>query len=126
MRLKRSFLPFEADQIARILITNPNNDDELVWNHSLDGIYFFKIVYHVIQEEKVRDSNTSKSSNHKPDLVCTIKIQPKHANMIWHVLHNGVLIKNNLFTKGSVFDPICPKFQHQVEDLKHLFMGVIG
>jgi len=43
--LSNLFLPFEKDQILQISLSNDRHDDQIIWNHSPDGVYSFKSGY---------------------------------------------------------------------------------
>jgi hypothetical protein len=46
--LNQIFPPFEVDQITRIPLINPTDEDELIWAHTHNGSSIIKSGYHVI------------------------------------------------------------------------------
>lgn len=52
-----------------------------------------------------------------------LKIPPKYTNLLWCILQNGIPVRYNLYNRGLLSDPLCPRCTESIEDIAHVFMG---
>jgi hypothetical protein len=89
------FLPFEAQQIAQIPVVY-NQKDEFVWWANKNGEFSVKLAYHFLKQRK--DS----------------------VHLMWHTLHNRILVRMALFYRGVHCSPICCLCDKHNETAEHL------
>jgi hypothetical protein len=51
-----------------------------------------------------------------------LKIPPKYTKLLLRILHNGLPVKQNLFHRGLLSDPLCPRCSDAREDISHSFL----
>jgi hypothetical protein len=102
--LNQIFPPFEVDQITRIPLINPTDEDELIWAHTHNGSSIIKSGYHDICQWTDQETNSPNSSTTTQDPVWNKiwkqNIPLKQANLIWRILHSGLPVKSNLMKRG--------------------------
>jgi len=106
------FLPFEALQTKQILITDTNEEDELVWASSQDGNYSVKIGYYAIKNWEDQSKNNPDRSSTQSDKLLqnlwNLNIPPKQIHLVWRIMNNGLPVKSNLFKRRISRDPLYP------------------
>ncbi|KAK2365713.1 Ribonuclease H superfamily protein [Trifolium repens] len=119
------FLPFEAHQICQIPLLDPPTQDELLWPHTTDGSYSVKSGYHAAVEWEGNSQVGSSTSNTNPTwhYLWKQKIPPKHAHLIWRILHHALPVRDNLNNRGVKCSPICPRCSRGLETIDHMFMN---
>jgi hypothetical protein len=123
--IRNIFLPFEAEQILQIPITNIARDDDFTWPKTKDGIYTVKSGYQAIYEWKNESINPSTGHNNDPNpiwqKIWKLKIPPKYNTLIWRLLHNALPVNRNLSNRGLLCYPLCPRCNETIEDQTHVF-----
>ena len=117
------FLPFEAQQIAQIPISS-NHREKFVWWKNKKGKYTVKSAYHFLKQKiVVQQSNQSLLPQHSKvwSKLWKIRTVPRHAHLIWRLLHYRLPVKMALFNKGINCSPQCC-FCDSLETIEHLFM----
>lgn len=109
-------------------ITDMN--DRLIWHHTSNGLYSIKSGYELALNLKrngmLGKRGTGESSRREEDkrirnelwaapTPCRIK------HFLWKSYHNIVPVKEVLFRRKFVGDPICPVCLEEPESLVHLF-----
>lgn len=97
--IENTFLPIDGIQIQQIPITYKENEDSLMWPISDSGIYSVKSGYQALQTWK--NNLVQGTSNQGPmeqvwKKVWGIKTIPRHKSFLWRLLHNALLVRDEL------------------------------
>jgi len=118
------FLPFEAQQILQLPISFSQLQDEFVWGASQSAIFSVKSSYHFLKARREADGSHSSMQNNNHRVwkkLWKIKSIPRHIHF-WRILHEKLLVKNDLFKKGISSDPLCVLCGEHNETISHLLM----
>jgi hypothetical protein len=120
------FHHFEAEQIIQIPTNGIARQDEFTWPLTKDGNYTVKSGYQAIQDWKEGSKGPSTSNNLNTNPVWkklwNLKIPPKHANLLWRILHKALPVKDNLRKRGINCYPLCARCNAKIEDQNHVFL----
>ncbi|MCH79708.1 ribonuclease H protein, partial [Trifolium medium] len=123
------FIPFEAQKILQIPITDKSQPDILTWDGTMDGNYYVKSGYQALMSWSNSSTNGPKNSSKSSDdiwkMLWQLSVPPKHSHFIWRALNNALSVKANLFKKGVRCDPMCPRCFNQVETTHHALFDCV-
>jgi hypothetical protein len=111
--ISQLFIPIEAQQIIQIPLLDRSQKDIFRWDGTLDGHYTVKAGYHAIIDWATAPEYRGGSSSHSPnevwDKLWQLNVPPKYAHLVWRALKEAIPVKTNLFKRGILCDPLCPR-----------------
>ena len=105
-----TFLPFEAEIILKIPLSQYNHDDTLIWGGTKNGAYAVHSGYHLLLNESHNDepgpSDTSLLTNIW-NTIWSLKVPPKVRHFLWRASHESLPTRQNLHRRHVIDDPVC-------------------
>ncbi|XP_050238375.1 uncharacterized protein LOC126687864 [Mercurialis annua] len=121
--VEASFLPFEAEAIFKMTLSQRMPADKLFWHHSKNGHYSVKSGYHAYQSMVFHDQECGVSSYTKSDFwkaIWKVKVMPKIKHFIWRALKDILPCFQVLKDRGIHVDDICPRCGAEGESIIHV------
>lgn len=122
------FLPFEAQQIIQIPLSDRAHDDSLVWAATPSGIFSVQSAYKCIREWQTQD-NGSTSDNHSDDVwqrIWSLNVPPRFAHFLWKIVKRIVPTRQRLWNRGVRCPIFCPRCGVYGTCVKGLLLGAQG
>lgn len=115
----------EARKILAIPLGNQTTPDRMIWRHNKQGHFTVRTAYHAavkLCSETARAQASSSVQTEWWRKLWDIKCIPRVRLFIWKACQNALPIKNNLYRRKCVDDPICPLCGEEVETVEHLML----
>jgi hypothetical protein len=118
-----TFLPFEADIILKIPLSQYSYDDTLIWGGTKNGAYAVRSGYHLLLHEshsaEPGPSNTSLLTN-VWNTIWSLKVPPKVRHFLWRASHESLPTRQNLHRRHILDDPVCITCNSEPETIIHI------
>lgn len=120
------FLPFEADSILKIPISNNLPDDQLIWLGNKRGSFSVKRAYFIAMRVVDVDSNGESTTVHsQPPFwknIWRLNVPPKVRIFAWHVCKNGLPTMLALRCRGLNSFGFCSLCDKEMESIQHALL----
>lgn len=95
-----------------------------MWKHTISGQYSVKSAYFIelLEERKQKPSVSSGEGDIVWKKLWRTKIQPKVKLFGWKILHNGVLVRDNLVKRGMKVEQASTRCGEENESIEHMLM----
>lgn len=121
--IKTLYLHPVARQIMQIPISRTKSvPDKLVWRHSCDGEYKFRIAYEMLNSEHLPPSQQVHRNQVVWSRIWKVQTPLKINTFVWKLLHNSLPTFSNLKHRGIPIDSTCPFCNEHEETSTHLFL----
>ncbi|MCH99929.1 putative ribonuclease H protein, partial [Trifolium medium] len=102
-------------------------EDILCWQGTTNGHFTVKSGYHAIMEWDMANTHQAQASNYQMDEhtwnnLWKMVVPPKQTHLLWRILHNALLVKTNLISKGILCDSLCPRCNQEIETIDHTLL----
>ena len=116
------FLPYDADAITKIPLSDRAPPDRLIWHATRDGNYTVRSGYHTLLQNN-RNLNPTCSRQGEPDplwkSIWAARIPAKVKTFLWKACHEAIPTKAGLFRWRVVPHPFCDHCHDTKEDTIH-------
>ena len=121
-KIRSSFLPYDAEAILQIPISNCSPPDKLIWHATRNGKYTVRSGYHLLLHE-VQTSNPGSSRLGERDplwkTIWSMSVLAKIRSFLWRACHESLPSKLGLMRRKIVDSPWCENCGTGVEDCLH-------
>ena len=121
-KIRSSFLPYDAEAILQIPISNRSPPDKLIWHATRNGKYTVRSGYHLLLHE-VQTSNPGSSRLGERDplwkTIWSMSVLAKIRSFLWRACHESLPSKLGLMRRKIVDSPWCENCGTGVEDCLH-------
>ena len=122
-RSRMLFLPFEADTILKIPLSQRPPEDTIIWIGNKRGVSTVKSAYYIaakLQSDKdLGESSSGDSSSIIWKKLWKLKLPPKVKIFSWRACVNGLPVYVKMAEKGIHLSSDCPIFGEESESLTH-------
>ena len=120
-RLESCLLPWEADMVRQIHVSDAWTEDILIWPLNMDGEYSVRSAYCMLVEADGQALPSSSSSNNYQTFwkkIWKIKV-PKIRHFVWQAVKDSLPTKQNLKAQHIQVDETCDQCGDHPEDILH-------
>ena len=120
--IDRHFLPWEADGIKSIPLSEHHHSDLLIWPHTPDGCYSVRSAHRLLVAAQSQDQLSSSSTEASKRLwkgVWRMEVPNKVHHFIWRAVGESLPTKKNLVKRCVASDGLCGLCEVEVEDSIH-------
>ncbi|KAK9998718.1 hypothetical protein SO802_018321 [Lithocarpus litseifolius] len=120
--IDRLFLPWEAECIKSIPLSDHQHSDLLIWHYTPDGCYSVRSAYRFLAVAQSQDQPSSSNIEASKRLwkgVWKIEVPNKVRHFIWRAVGESLPTKKNLMKRCIVSDALCGLCESEVEDSIH-------
>lgn len=116
-----------ANEILSLPLSPNAKEDTLVWKGNRTGRYTVKSGYNkACVQATTAEQNRATISFQPPRTLWTkiwkLAIPPKIRIFIWSICHNAIPIRENLYKRKVLPDPLCSLCNTHPETTEHLFL----
>ena len=117
------FLPFEADTILKIPLSQSLPVDSLIWIGNKRGVFIVKSAYFIAAKLQI-DKDLGKSSSGDLNSIiwkklCKLKLPPKVKIFSWRACVDGLPVYVKMAERGIHLDCDCPACGEEIEILTY-------
>uniref|UniRef100_A0A2N9G161 Reverse transcriptase domain-containing protein n=1 Tax=Fagus sylvatica TaxID=28930 RepID=A0A2N9G161_FAGSY len=120
--IRSYFLPYDADAIAKIPLSDRAPPDRLIWHANRDGHYIVRSGYHTLLQHN-RNLLPECSCQGEPDplwkSIWASCIPAKVKSFLWKACHEALPTKAGLFRRRVIPHPYCDQCHDGTEDTIH-------
>uniref|UniRef100_A0A2N9GZI9 Reverse transcriptase domain-containing protein n=1 Tax=Fagus sylvatica TaxID=28930 RepID=A0A2N9GZI9_FAGSY len=114
--------PFEAETILGIPLCTTRIEDMLIWGGTRTGIYAVRSGYHLLLDEKQRETPGVSDAAAQTQVwksIWSLPVPTKVRHFLWRACHDSLPTKKNLHHRHVLNDPHCPNCTNSVESTLH-------
>ncbi|XP_074313724.1 uncharacterized protein LOC141648916 [Silene latifolia] len=122
-KVEAMFLPFEAERIMNIRLSELVQEDSWCWDGARDGEYSVKEGYRLLaaeEEEEEEQSDTSMAS-WIWKAIWSAPVIPRIKVFMWQLCSDALPVRGNIATRIQNFDCFCPRCHAGEESCVHVF-----
>ncbi|KAL5767738.1 hypothetical protein ACOSQ2_014521 [Xanthoceras sorbifolium] len=124
MKIRSSFLLFEAKVILNINLSSRSRLDDVLWHYDKLGLYSVKSGYWLSRSSlQVPSSSGSSDTSEWWWFLWQLNSPSKIKNFLWRVFHNWIPSLSMLVDKRVVDSVRCPLCSKQDETIVHAIWG---
>ncbi len=120
--IRTILLPYDADAIAKIPLSDRAPPDRLIWHATRDGNYTVRSGYHMLLQNS-KNSNPECSHQGEPDplwkTIWASRVPAKVKTFLWKACHESLPTKAGLFRRRVIPHPYCDHYHGAIEDTFH-------
>ena len=120
--IRTNFLPYDADAIAKIPLSDRAPPDRLIWHATRDGNYTVHSGYHMLlQNSRNSNPDCSRQGEHDPlwKTIWASSVPAKVKTFLWKACHESLPTKAGLFRRRVIPHPYCDHCHGAIEDTLH-------
>jgi len=121
-KLEGCFLPWEAELVGRILVSEGWDEDILIWPLTSDGEYGVQSTYRMLVEVEKLALQSSSSSVQSQDVwkkIWKLQVPNKIRHFLWRAAKNSLPTKMNLKARHILVDDTCDDCGDHAESIMH-------
>ena len=121
------FLPFEANTILEIPLSQNFPEDNFIWIGNKRGVFTVKSAYHIAANLQdgtdVRECSSGDSNAYLWKNLWKLKLPAKIKIFSWKACVDGLLMYVKMVERGIKFDFDCPVYGEEPESLMHALVS---
>ncbi|XP_074266286.1 uncharacterized protein LOC141588759 [Silene latifolia] len=116
------FLPFEAERILQVRLSEEVREDDWCWEHEKDGVYSVRSGYRLLAGSSSGEGEQSDSMAARWiwKAIWKIPVLPRIKAFMWQLCNEALPTRANIAARMGQVDTACPRCQSNVETCLHV------